>query len=65
MKRTYICECCKGEYCSSADWSEADALAEKQINFPDVPMEEMVRICDDCFHKIMAFSNHKPSKRFG
>lgn len=57
MGRTYICDCC-GEV-NTTEWSEADALAEKERNFGDMPLEEMNCVCTTYYKKIMAFNNHE------
>ncbi len=47
---TYICSMCKGEF--EYNWTEEEAVAEKNENFPDVPMKECDIICDVCWNKI-------------
>jgi DNA-directed RNA polymerase subunit RPC12/RpoP len=65
MGNNYICACCEGEFTPPDDWTEGDALAQKQMNFKNFSMDEMEVICDDCFHQVMAANNSAPIKRFG
>ena len=48
----YACECCGNSFEST--WSDADARAEKERVFPDVPFSACAIVCDDCYQKIMA-----------
>jgi hypothetical protein len=32
--------------------SDAEAVAEKQEHFPDVPLDDCDVICDDCFREV-------------
>ncbi len=48
--RKYTCALCHGEF--ESDWSEKEALAEKQNLWGDIPINEMEVVCDDCFKMI-------------
>ena len=65
MNKRIICDCCGNDDEATEEWCEADALAEKQINFKGIAMEEMALVCTDCFEQIMEFHKHPPAKRFG
>lgn len=47
--RKYQCAACGKEFVSP--WTEEEALAEAKQLWGDVPKEQMVVICDDCFAK--------------
>lgn len=52
MNNTYICDECKKE--CEYDWSEEEALQESIDNgFGDIPMQDMVIVCDSCYKEIM------------
>jgi DNA-directed RNA polymerase subunit RPC12/RpoP len=51
MNETYTCAACDGIF--SFDWTEEEAMAEKEENWGDMPMTDMVIVCDDCYRKIM------------
>lgn len=51
MGRTYKCDGCEGVF--EAQWSEEEAIAEKEKNFGDYPMELCAQVCDDCYKEIM------------
>jgi hypothetical protein len=55
---TYICDECKGEFEYESDWSEEDALKEKENNFGNIPIENCGIVCDDCYNKIMQHINN-------
>jgi DNA-directed RNA polymerase subunit RPC12/RpoP len=52
---SYTCESCGKTF--DSDWSDEDAAAEAQENFPGIdtsnPNEAAV-VCDDCYQHIMA-----------
>lgn len=51
--KSYVCEHCKGEFLEVDD-QDARALAEYEENFGNVVgKEERVRVCDECYHKLM------------
>jgi hypothetical protein len=49
----YRCAWCGNVYDleRNEDWSEEKARAEKERDFPGVPMEQCVVVCDDCYQK--------------
>lgn len=51
----YTCSMC-GESCIS-DWSQEEAVAEKERDFGDVPLEECDQVCDVCYQKISPANN--------
>ena len=55
MGKTYVCRHCNAEY---IERSEAEARAEAADLFPEAT--ELVRVCEDCFIKIMDF--HEPGE---
>lgn len=55
--RKFTCDCCKNKFI--CERTEKETLEEKNRLFGDMPLSEMVRVCDDCFKKIMEFNNHK------
>ena len=50
MKR-FICECCH-KYLACA-WDEEECIEEKKQIFGDMPLNEMAKVCDDCYTLIM------------
>lgn len=57
MGKTYVCDEC-GETCTT-DWSDEEAHAERERNFPGIPMGQMAQVCDVCFKRIMAKHDHE------
>jgi hypothetical protein len=51
----YTCSMCKG-VCES-QWTEAEAIAEKNRDFGNVPLEECDIVCDDCYQQISPKNN--------
>lgn len=49
----YVCDECYGQFESEDDWTAADALAEKAIDFPDVPLSRCGVVCDDCYKRLV------------
>lgn len=47
---TYVCEECKGTFGEAWDGAEKE-FTEK---FPGTEMDDVVRVCDDCYKKLMA-----------
>lgn len=57
-QRHYTCGACGGEFNDNADWSESQLRLEQAENgWADLPDEEMMRVCDDCYKKMMAVRN--------
>lgn len=54
-KKDFICECCHLTF--DHGWSEEEAVKEKEELFGDLPLDDCARVCDTCFHKIMATVN--------
>jgi hypothetical protein len=48
----YECAACHGVFQKGV--SDEEALAEAEVLFPDVPIEAIDLVCEDCFQKIMA-----------
>jgi hypothetical protein len=57
-KRRFTCVKCEGEFVSG--WSEAEAHAERQVNFAAVPAGDDVQLCDDCYESFMRWWKHEP-----
>lgn len=53
----YTCQLCGGEFQSNSDWSDDDAKAEWEKNFPDDKWEDRAIVCDDCYKPIMTNVN--------
>lgn len=49
MADTYICTACGEPFTGTRP--EAEARAEQRKNFPDIPDEECMVICEDCFQR--------------
>jgi DNA-directed RNA polymerase subunit RPC12/RpoP len=56
MPFKYTCCNCGGEFVS--DWTDEEAQAEREQQFPGVPEKYMVVVCDDCYQKIMTEHGH-------
>ena len=56
MSREFTCACCKETF--PQEWTEEECLKEKQELFGDMPMNQMEKVCDDCFYKIMKHNKH-------
>jgi hypothetical protein len=50
--RTYECAECGGTF--TAGWSEEECLAEMKENWGNRNLEEMVKVCDDCYNMMTA-----------
>lgn len=50
MRRQYICDACYGTF--TTEWTDEDAMAESRRLFGNLPVEELSRVCEDCFHKL-------------
>jgi len=46
----YRCGQCGGIF--TKEWSDEEAKSEKERDFPGVPLECCVKICDNCYQKI-------------
>lgn len=44
---TFLCEMCGGEF--EANWSKDEATEELHQDFGQMPTEDCVVICDDCY----------------
>jgi len=49
--REFTCSRCKITF--TAGWTEEEAIAEREKDFPDTPQEQCVRVCEECYNKIM------------
>ena len=57
---TSPCKCFTCEECGETFKRirpEGEALAEKNLLFPDVPLEECAIVCDDCFKKLFPLTS--------
>ncbi len=52
----FICACCNETF--PQEWTDEEALEEKKELFGDMPLEEMEKVCDECFYKLMKFNEH-------
>jgi|GEM_PF-6420320 len=49
MSDTYTCYACGGVF--KKGWSDEEATAEREQDFPNHTDEEMELVCDDCYKK--------------
>ena len=55
--RTFTCGVCGGTFeAEESDWSEADAMAEFEAQFPGAPPEARRSACEDCYVRLMAWA---------
>lgn len=54
MREEVICGLCDLRFVPERE--NEDALIEKKRNFDDMPLDQMVLVCTDCFNKIMAWA---------
>jgi hypothetical protein len=47
----FQCAICGGFF--EKGWSDEEAEAEREVNFPGIPPSEFSLICDDCYKKKM------------
>ena len=57
----FQCACCKKIF--KKGWSDEEALAEKNADFPDDVVEECVLVCDDCYEQLRKEYPHEFSNR--
>lgn len=50
MPRIFTCARCGYSYESA--WTDEEALEEKETNFGEIPLENCVIVCDDCYAQI-------------
>ena len=66
-KKTLICACCKKLFVSG--WTNNEALAEKEKNFPNISRNACGSVCTNCFVQIMLWAekehSHSKSWRVG
>lgn len=58
--KTYICDCCGGEFefLDPSEWSNEDAVKEYEASFSDeARQDERATICDDCYKDIMKWKH--------
>lgn len=55
----FQCASCGGTFKKA--WSEAEAIAEREREFPGVPQSECEVICRDCYVKFDAWRKAKAS----
>lgn len=51
FEKSYKCAICGGVF--DKDWSEEEALAQKEKVFPGKPLAECDLVCDDCYKMVM------------
>ncbi len=51
MPDTYQCAACDGVF--DKCWSDDEAAAERDENFPGLEPEDQAVVCDDCYRKMM------------
>lgn len=47
-----------------SEWTEAEAVAEKERDFGSVPLEECEQVCDVCYQQISPQNNSEYYKRY-
>ena len=57
MSKTFTCNHCGGVF--ESNWTEEEAKAEQHKNWGDIPDEDMVQICDDCYQKFMGWAKEE------
>jgi len=57
----YTCEKCQGTFIKG--WSDEEAKAELDRNFPGMEIENCAMICDDCYVVPMSFEQIKAKAR--
>jgi len=50
---TYECGVCHGIFGRTGDWSEEASVAEMGSVFGELPDEDRMIVCDDCYNDIM------------
>lgn len=48
--KKFICAECNGEFIKGR--SDEEALAEKEMLYGDLPIEEMVVVCENCYNAL-------------
>lgn len=48
---TFKCEVCKGTFIK--DWSDEEAIAEKESMFGKIPLDQCGTVCEVCHDKLM------------
>lgn len=51
----YTCAMCSGEF--ESEWTEAEAVAEKERDFGSVPLDQCDVVCDVCYQQISPQNN--------
>jgi len=51
MSETYTCAKCNNEY--DKGWSDEEAMAETDANFPDRGDKPLEVVCDPCYQKMI------------
>lgn len=46
----YKCAMCRGVF--ESGWSKDEALAEKERDFPNIPDECCMTVCEDCYQNV-------------
>jgi hypothetical protein len=52
MSKIYKCSNCNLEFELVKNWTDEDAIKEKEKNFPGITLEECDIVCDDCYQKL-------------
>jgi hypothetical protein len=48
-ERVFTCAHCRKSFVSA--WTQEEALAEKDRDYPQFPLEECAVLCDDCYRR--------------
>lgn len=59
--QTYTCALCNQTF--TKGWSDEEALAELEKEFPLMAIEHCAVVCDDCYTAPMTFDTHKAKVR--
>lgn len=51
---SYTCDLCRKRFDFEEDWTETDAAAEFDRNFPGEKAAERAVVCDDCYLAMLA-----------
>ena len=47
----YKCARCDGVF--EYEWTDEEAIKEKEQNFPSISLKECIIVCDDCYKELM------------
>jgi DNA-directed RNA polymerase subunit RPC12/RpoP len=49
----FTCASCGQTFDDDEEWAADGAIREKEALFGDVPLDECVIVCEDCYYRIM------------